>query len=105
MSWRPTRLLLEVLYVGACVLHVAVGGKAHREESGRKTFERGTVSPNEVTDACVMLAHMDGASDDGCVVGIHKGIRRPFEVQRVCLVALAPNHIGNVFRNPRRMSL
>ena len=55
----PARFLLEILDIGPRVVHVTVGGKAHRKERGRETLKRGAVLPNEVDDVLFVLAHVD----------------------------------------------
>src|SRR4249919_1450631 len=53
----------------------------------------------------LMLAHMDGISNDHRVVIFQRNMRRPFKVQSLRLVALTPNHVCHVFSNLGRLTL
>src|SRR6266511_3480301 len=100
----PARLLYELsdtaFYFVACFLGVVMGGETYREKGGWETFESVAVLPDEVPDAVLMLAHVDGAPHDHRVVAIRFGGAGAFDVYRVRLIALLPDRVSEVLRNP-----
>src|SRR5215204_5387592 len=52
-----------------------------------------------------MFAHVDGGADDHRIVAIRFGDVGALDIHRVGLVAVTPDHVGNVLRDPRRQPL
>src|SRR5687768_15094957 len=95
----PTRLLLELVDVALSVLGVSVCGQAHGEERGREPLEYDEVLPHVVVRGFVVLAHVDGGTDDHPVVSARYGIPRRLDVHRKCVVTIGPNHVDEMLRD------
>src|SRR5215204_7246701 len=75
----------------------------HGEEGRGEAFERLAVLPDEVQYVNLVFAHVDGGTDDHRIVVVRFGAHGALEVHRVGLVA--PDHLGDVLRDPGRQSL
>jgi hypothetical protein len=105
LGGMPARLPHELLDVAFRFLHVVVGGHAHGEEGRGEAFESVVVLPDEVQDVILVFAHVDGGADDHRIVVVRFGVHGALEVHRVGLVAVAPDHLGDVARDPGRQPL
>src|SRR5215204_1574829 len=105
LGGTPARLPHELLDVAFSFLHVVVGSEAHREEGRRETIESVAVLPDEVPDVTLVFAHVDGGTDDHRIVAVRVRGSAALDIHCVGLVAVAPDHVGDVLRDSGRQPL
>src|SRR5215218_1044008 len=105
LGGTPACLPHELLEVALRFLHVVVGSEAHREEGRRETFESVAVLLDEVPDVTLVFAHVDGGTDDHRIVAVRVRGSGGLDIHCVGLVAVAPDHVGDVLRDSGRQPL
>jgi hypothetical protein len=95
----PAGLPFELFHVALCAGLITVGSKADRDQGGRQTFKVPAVLADKVGHKALVLAHVDGRRHNDAVLSVRNGVRGMLEVRGDGLVAVRPDHIGDVLRN------